>query len=285
MRVSRSGLWTVACLGLLCGGLAAADRINVLIIDGQNNHNWQSTTPVIKEMLLKTERFNVEVATTPPKGTKDKALWEKFRPEFTKYGAVVSNYNGEEWPAEVKTAFEKYMNDGGGLVAIHAANNSFGGWQAWRAMIGLGWWDAKTGDRITLEDDGKLVRTPKGQGIGPGHGPQWPYELTVREATHPVLEGMPAKWKHAQDELYQGQRGPAQDMHILVSAFADKEKKGSGTNEPMVWWIPVGKGRSFVTLLGHDAKSIAHPGSVDMICRGTEWVATGKVTIPASLKP
>ena len=47
-------------------GRAADEKIKVLIIDGQNNHNWQQTTPVLKKILEGTERFTVDVATSPP---------------------------------------------------------------------------------------------------------------------------------------------------------------------------------------------------------------------------
>src|SRR5436309_2022439 len=40
-------------------------KIKVLIIDGQNNHNWQQTTPVLKKILEDSGRFTVDVATSP----------------------------------------------------------------------------------------------------------------------------------------------------------------------------------------------------------------------------
>ena len=256
-----------------------ADKINVLIVDGQNNHNWKGTTPVIKDMLLKTGRFNVEVLTSPSnKDSKD--AWDGFRPDFSKYGVVFSNYNGQEWPAEVKQAFEKYMNDGGGLVIYHAANNSFTGWTEWAKMIGLLWKGPEYGDRITVDDGGKVVRTPKGQGPGAGHGRQHPYEVVVRDREHPVTKGMSEKWTHPADELYHGQRGPALNMHILVTAFSDKSTGGTGEHEAMVYTVTYGKGRVFVNLLGHDAKQTAAPGCAALMCRGTEWAATLKATVP-----
>ena len=39
-------------------------QYKVLIIDGQNNHNWRETTPVMKKLLEGSGRFTVEVATT-----------------------------------------------------------------------------------------------------------------------------------------------------------------------------------------------------------------------------
>jgi len=258
---------------------SAQDKINCLIIDGQNNHAWGATTPPIKAMLLATGRFNVDVLTSPPKGA-PKEAWEKFRPDFSKYQVVFSNYNGEPWPEEVNAAFEKFMNAGGGLVVYHAANNAFPQWEAWNKMIGLGWRNAQFGDRITVDDSGKVVRTPKGEGPGAGHGPQHPYECVVRDKDHPITHGMPEKWIHVKDELYQGMRGPAQDLHILVTAWADPAQKGTGTHEPMAFTVAFGKGRVFVNLLGHDATSVSDPGCTALMIRGTEWAAAGQVTVP-----
>ena len=59
---------------------AADDKIKVLIIDGQNNHNWKQTTPVLKKIFEDTGRFTVDVATSPPPGKKEEMA--KFRPAF-----------------------------------------------------------------------------------------------------------------------------------------------------------------------------------------------------------
>ena len=95
---------------------------------------------------------------------------------------------------------------------------------------------------------------------------------------------MPAEWMHAKDELYHGQRGPAEHMEILATAYSDKAKGGTGTNEPMIWVIPYGKGRVFTTVMGHamgdDITAIRCIGFRTVMLRGTEWAATGKVTIP-----
>lgn len=259
----------------------AAEKINLLIIDGQNGHDWKATTPAIKQMLLKTGRFNVDVATSPDKKA-PKEAWEKFRPDFSKYGVVLTNYCGQPWPGEVTKAFEKYMTDGGGLVAYHFAVAAFREWDAYNRMIGMGWKDNKFGEGICLDDDGKIVRRPKGEGPGRGHGPSHVFDVQVRDAGHPIMKGLPAKWTHANDELYHGQRGPAKDMHILATAYSAKEHKGTGMHEPMAWTVPFGKGRVFVTLLGHHVVQTTHPGSATLIWRGAEWAATGKVTLPVS---
>src|SRR5262245_9484522 len=141
----------------------AAEKLKVLIIDGQNNHTWQSMTPPMKAELEKTGRFTVEVATTPPANS-SKDEWAKFRPDLSRYDVVLSNYNGELWPDEVQVGLAKFVGNGGGLVIIHAANNAFPQWGEWNRMIGLGWRGNDFGDRLTIGDDGKPVRTEKGQG-------------------------------------------------------------------------------------------------------------------------
>jgi type 1 glutamine amidotransferase len=274
----------------MAGWTLAAEKINVLIIDGQNNHNWKATTPVLKEMLLKSERFNVDVVTTPPKAPPKpseeaaadiKAAWEKFRPDPSKYGVVLMNYTGDAWPKEVNDAFEKYVQAGGGLVFYHAAVFSMPGWGEWDKMMAMGWHDAKFGDRVHLDDEGKLVRVPKGEGPGGGHGPAQPFEVTIRVKDHPITKGLPEKWQHVKDELYHGMRGPAENMAILATAFSDKTKGGTGCHEPMAWTVSYGKGRVYVCLLGHDAKVLEAPDCQALIPRGCEWAATGEVTLPA----
>jgi type 1 glutamine amidotransferase len=147
-------------------------------------------------------------------------------------------------------------------------------------MIGLGWRGNTFGDRVTVDDQGNIVRTPKGEGPGAGHGPQHEYQVRIRDREHPITKGLPGVWLHPKDELYQGQRGPAKGMHILATAFAAPEQRGTGAHEPMLWVIPYGKGRCFTTLLGHDEKSSCCVGFQVTLCRGTEWAATGKVTLP-----
>jgi|GEM_PF-763034 len=273
----------------------AAKELKLLIIDGQNNHNWRVTTPILKDFLEASGRFSVDVATSPPqlrfaKGTpkdvRDRAravqqkLWEKFRPKVANYDVVLSNYNGELWPGPVQKGLEDFVAKGGGLVIVHAANNAFPQWAEFNKMIGLGWRGKDFGDRITVDDKGKVVRTPKGEGPDARHGSEHAFPIVVRDVKHPVTKGMPREWMHFKDELYHGQRGPARNIHILATAFSQKKTGGTGEHEPMIWWIPYGKGRVFTTVMGHADYSMQCVGFQTVVQRGAEWAATGKVTIP-----
>ena len=99
--------------------------IRVLIIDGQNNHDWRATTPMIRSILdgCGNRLFDVAVATTPPAGAPARA-WDYFHPDFSGCELVLLNYYGENWPAGVLERLESFVKGGGGLVAFHAGGSS-----------------------------------------------------------------------------------------------------------------------------------------------------------------
>lgn len=282
--ILSASLLTVFC----CGSALAApgdNKISVLIVTGQNNHNWVASTPIIKGLLEETGRFTVSVSTTPSKEA-PKDAWNDWSPTFKNYQVVLSDYNGEMWPDAVKTNFVNYVKDGGDVVLVHAANNSFTGWLEFEEMTGLLWRNKDYGDRLYLDEQEKLVRQPKGEGIGAGHGAGHTYIIKTRDEQNPIFKDLPKEWLHVSDELYHGQRGPAQNMHLLATAYSTTESKGTGVHEPMVWWVPYGKGKIITLVPGHLGDNVKFPTTYDcvgfrtVLQRATEWVATDKVTLP-----
>jgi type 1 glutamine amidotransferase len=257
-------------------------KIRVLLIDGQNNHDWRSTTPILKKCLEDTGRFYVQVSSNLKPGDAPGKVTPTFPfpPNLESYTVLVSNYNGDPWPKEFQADVAARVAEGKlGLVVVHAADNAFSGWPEWNDMIGLGWRDNRFGERLILDAGGHETRVAKGTGPGAGHGAKHAFKVTVRDAEHPITRGMPAEWLHAPDELYHGLRGPAKNMHVLATAFSDKSKGGTGENEPMIWTLSYEKGRVFHTPMGHDVESMRCVGFQATVARGTEWAATGKVTL------
>lgn len=254
------------------------EPIKVLILDGQNNHDWKRTTPILQEMYEGHEVFSVEVSTSPGKKGSE-AEWDAWRPEFSKYDVVLSNYNGQMWPAEVREAFVDFVGKGGGFVVVHAADNAFTLWPEYNEMIGLGGWggrNEKSGPYVYYQE-GKLVRD-NAKGRGGSHGPQAEFVITKRDDEHAITRGMPPQWRHTKDELYDLMRGPAKSMKVLATAFSEKTKR----DEPMLMALRYGEGRVFHTTLGHADYSMRCRGFYDTLLRGTEWAARGKVSIPWS---
>ena len=248
-------------------------------MDGQNNHNWKATTPVMVDALEKQGRFKVTVSTSPPKKS-NPSEWEKWNPEFKFFDVTLSNYNGDLWPEKIRTNLVQYVKSGGAFVVVHAANNAFGQWTEYNEMIGLGGWggrNEKSGPYLFFDNSGKVVRDPR-PGRGGSHGPQHEFTVEVRDFKHPITKGMPKKWLHCKDELYDSLRGPAKNVNILATAFSDKSKK----HEPMIMTIKYGKGRVFHTPMGHADYSMKCIGFQDVLRRGTEWAANGNVTLKLS---
>ncbi len=253
----------------------AGEKIKALIVDGQNNHSWKETTPLLKGALESSGLFTVDVATSPAKGQD----MSSFAPRFSDYQVVVSNYNGDNWNKDTQQALIDYLKNGGGLAVIHAADNSFGGWKEYNQMIGLGGWggrNEKSGPYVRLKDD-KFVNDTTA-GVGGHHGAQHEFQVVVRNDKHPITDGMPKAWLHAKDELYDRLRGPAENMTILATAYSSPDKGGTGEHEPMIFTIDYGKGRVFHTPMGHDVNSMRCAGFITTVQRGCEWAATGKVT-------
>ena len=253
----------------------AAPPHKALIVDGQNGHPWQETTPVLKKLLEETGLFTVDVATSPPKGQD----MSGFKPDFAAYDVVVSNYAGDAWPEETQKALVEYVSGGGGLVIYHFACAAFPEWKEYNEMIGLGGWggrNEKDGPYIHWRD-GEFVRdmTP---GRGGGHGPAQPFQLVVREPDHPITEGLPEKFAHSTDELYGWLRGPARNLTVLATAFASKDKGGSDEHEPLLFTVAYGKGRVFQNALGHTAEQLKSVAFIATFQRGVEWAATDRVT-------
>jgi type 1 glutamine amidotransferase len=251
-----------------------------LIITGQNNHNWKASSPILKQILDETGLFSSEIMITPGKGEDMKT----FNPDFTKYKLVVIDYNGDSWSEKTNSAFVEYVKNGGGVVLYHAADNSFPSWKEYNEMSGLGGWgdrNQKDGPYVYYKNN-KLV-TDTSAGNGGSHGKRREFLVRTRITDHPITRDLPVAWLHGTDELYSQLRGPAKNMQILATAFADSAA-GGGTmrDEPILMAITFGKGRIFHTTMGHadegGGPSMHCAGFIVTLQRGAEWAVTGDVT-------
>lgn len=254
--------------------------IKVLLVDGpQKYHNYEKTTPVLMEALEKSGRFEVDLS----RSSTEACLDGSYQPEFADYDVVVVNegFGAHTWPEATRAAFEKYIAGGCGMVSYHAANNAWPQWAAYNKMIGIGGWDGrneKSGPYLYMDQAGTVIRDDS-PGKAGSHGPQHEYAIKVRAHEHPIMQGLPQSFKHGPDELYDSLRGPAENVTILATAYSDTEQRGTGREEPVLMTITYGEGRIFHTVLGHAVQHIKEGSFVTTFLRGTEWAATGKVSL------
>ena len=280
--LSVLSLFAVAMMNISC---SQQTDLKALIVTGQNNHNWVSSSVRLRTILAKSGVFSVDIEISPEQG-KDMS---GFIIDFTPYDVVVLDYTGDAWPSETNDNFLSYVKNGGGVVVYHAADNAFPDWPEYNEIIGVGGWgdrDEKSGPFLYIEN-GEVVRDDS-PGSGGTHGQQHEFAVESYNPDHPILKGLPSKWLHTQDELYSRLRGPAKNLEILAFAHDQKKYNGSGRNEPILMTITYGEGRIFHTVLGHAGDEIYPPamesaGFITTLQRGAEWAATGKVTqkVPA----
>ena len=243
-------------------------KIAVLIVTGQNGHNWRGTTPLLRKILEDTDKFEVRVT-------------EEFRgagPEtLAPYDLVVLNYfeRGRpelRWGDRTDNALLDFVRSGKGLVVYHFSMAAFDGWTEYEKMSAGNW------------------RPNNGHHSAPHN-----FVVDIKDQEHPITKGLKLSFPQPNDELYANLRWqPAGSYHVLATAHDDhalyqasrtdsrapQPLEGAGANEPMLWTVDYGKGRVFTTALGHDVEQVQTPAFVTTFARGAEWAATGKVTLP-----
>lgn len=262
---------------LLLGTLASGQRatppgppkIAALIITGQNSHDWKNSTPALRKILEDTGRFDVRVT-------------EEFRgasaETLAPYSVAIVNYSDPRanpalrWGAKTDEAVLDFVRSGKGLVIYHWAVAAFDGWTEFEKLSGGSW------------------RTGYGH-----HSARHDFVIDIKDPEHPITKGLKSSFPQTNDELYANLRwqpagayhvlGTANDDHALYQArrtdsSAPQPLEGPAANEPVFWTVDYGKGRSFVTVLGHDDTNIVTPAFTTIFTRGVEWAATGNVTLP-----
>jgi type 1 glutamine amidotransferase len=239
------------------------ERLQALIITGQNPHDWRGTTPSLRKTLEDTEKFEVRVV-------------EEFRggtPEMlAPYGLIIMNYYDGARPENrfgerAEHAISDFVRSGKGLVLYHLSLGAFDGWTDYEKMSG-GNWRPNQGHHSAAHD--------------------WP--LDIKDPGNPIMAGLKSPLMIKKDELFANLRWqPEGNYHVLATAYDDhslynardtQAKPGPGANEPILWTTQFGMGRVFVTALGHDPEDTQNPAFKITFARGAEWATTGKVTLP-----
>jgi type 1 glutamine amidotransferase len=234
-------------------GQLCKSPIQVLLISGKNNHEWQKTSPAFRQILEEMGFFKVDI-TERPDTLKTSVL--------KNYQVIASNWNAfpettRQWGEVAEKAIMNFVNKGGGFVLFHSASAAHYDWPEYQKMVGATW------------------------GKNTHHGQIAPFEVKIQNTKHKVTKGM--KNFMITDELWVEMDQQPGNV-VLCSAFAPSSNKGRDRDEPVLICRKQGKGRCFYLVLGHDVAAMQNLGWKTLMQRGTEWAAKGRVTIPIPLE-
>ena len=225
-----------------------ADKtLRVLILSGPGGEDWLAKTSFLRQILTDTGRFDVRVCETPA-GLTARTLLD--------FDVLVDLSGGSAIRHDPEGEIARFVATGKGLVITHSA---LAGQDS--ATTPQGCWPA----RITVGS----------------HPPVRISEVRIVQPDHAVTRGIPIKFKIA-DALPRGlviQPG----AEVLASARDEINSGQAGSDQPILLASHHGNGRVFCTAMGHDLAAMHEPAFIATLARGTEWAATGKVTLPAGL--
>ena len=224
---------------------AEQKRLAVLILTGKGHHDWPTTTPFLKKMFEQSGRFTVEVTENPAEC--DAAMLAEF-------DVVFNNDAGRRWGPTMEKALLEFIAGGKGFVVMHGASAGCQGWEVYEDLCG--------------------VSARKGS----GHGGYYSYKVTVVDPEHPITKGLDSYMSNVEEIYHNLLRKPT--AHVLATAFSLKEQRGTGKDEPMLVVTTHGKGRNFHMVMGNTVSSMENAYWQALTLRGTEWAATGNVTLP-----
>lgn len=261
----------------------AEKRLQVLIISGRNSyeHDWTGVNNMLRTMMQDTRRFDVRITEDFDNGTLE---------TLKNYDVVVLNYSSrwnyadkeqKVWSDSAFKALYQYVREGGGLVAYHSSFTWGRDIPEYKRLIGA------------AMEPGSSRRSPPGA-----------FPVHIVDRNHPITAGMREfVWTYNDDMYTNMAMDPEAKIHVLatardsaasydprltgpkypVAAYTPeklKAMKGIDADHPQVWTADYGKGRVFSITLGHDEVSLHFQPLQSLILRGTEWAATGAVTLP-----
>lgn len=160
---------------------------------------------------------------------------------------VFNSASGDMLSAEQETAFQDWLQAGGGWVGIHAAGDS--------SHKGWTWYV----DNLLGADFTAHILGPQTQAA----------TVRVELGDHPVMAGLPASWEQ-EEEWYSWEESPRTRGFIPLAtvdeASYDPFQRAFGSerdlrmgDHPVVWINCVGEGRSLYTAMGHWASAFDVP--------------------------
>jgi type 1 glutamine amidotransferase len=178
--------------------------------------------------------------------TEDSAVFTTS--QLAAYRAVVFlSTTGDVLNAAQQTAFESYINGGGGYVGVHAAADTEYGWPYYGQLVGAWFRSHPAIQQVTAR---------------------------VEDRTHPSTAHLGATWVRT-DELYNYATNPRPNVRVLINLDESTYTGGDMGDHPIAWYHAQGSGRSFYTGFGHTIASYSEPAFRTHLLGGIQYAAGG----------
>ncbi|SCL42147.1 Type 1 glutamine amidotransferase (GATase1) [Micromonospora pallida] len=166
---------------------------------------------------------------------------------LAQYEAVIFlNTTGDVLDAGQQSAFEAYVNGGGGFVGIHSAADTEYGWPFYGNLVGA-----------------YFASHPA---IQQAH-------VHVTDRAHAATAHLPRTWTRT-DEWYDYRANPRPSVRVLAALDESSYSGGQmGADHPIAWCRTVSAGRSFYTGGGHTQASYADPAFRAHLLGGIRYAA------------
>ncbi|HEX6358437.1 ThuA domain-containing protein [Actinophytocola sp.] len=167
---------------------------------------------------------------------------------LSRFAAVVFlSTTGDVLNAEQQTAFEDYVNSGGGYAGVHAAADTEYDWAWYGQLVGA---------------------------YFKSHPSIQPATVNVVARDHPSTAALPYQWTRT-DEWYNYRSNPRQNVKVLATLNESSYSPGADAmgDHPIVWCHNQEQGRSWYTGLGHTRESYAEPEFRSHLLGGIKYVA------------
>jgi type 1 glutamine amidotransferase len=176
--------------------------------------------------------------------TEDSAVFTTS--QLAAYRAVVFlSTTGDVLNAAQQTAFESYINGGGGYVGVHAAADTEYGWPYYGQLVGAWFRSHPAIQQVTAR---------------------------VEDRTHPSTAHLGPTWVRT-DELYNYATNPRPNVRVLIALDESTYTGGDMGDHPIAWYHAQGSGRSFYTGFGHTIASYSEPAFRTHLLGGIQYAA------------
>lgn len=175
---------------------------------------------------------------------------------------VQLDYAPYGWPEEAVEAFEEYVDEGrGGWVGFHHASllGEFDGFPMWP------WFSELLGG---IRYENYIADLTDGT-------------VSVEDASHPVMAGVPATFVIQDDEFYTYDKDPRNcpDVHVLATVDEDSYTLDTPVkmgDHPVVWTNTAKKGRNVYFQFGHSPKLADNEAFRTLLLNAIHWTAGKK---------